>query len=137
MKSLILRATTRFLLPLMLLFSIFLFLRGHNEPGGGFIAGLVAAGGYILYALAFGVEEVRALLKLDPRAFIGAGLAAALASALWPLFLGRAFFTGVWGKWSLGPLGELKLGTPLLFDLGVYIAVFGVMLTIVLSLMEE
>jgi len=136
-KSLILRATARFLLPLMLLFSLFLFLRGHNEPGGGFVAGLVAAGGYILYAMAYGVGEMRELLKLDPRTFIGLGLAGALGSALWPVALGLPLFTGVWGKWDLGPLGELKLGTPLLFDLGVYAAVFGVMLTIVLGLMEE
>lgn len=137
MKSLILRATARFLLPLMLLFSVFLFLRGHNEPGGGFVAGLVAAGGYILYAMAYGVGEMRSLLWLDPRAFIGLGLAGALTSALWPTLAGKPLFTGLWVQISLGPLGKLKLGTPLLFDLGVYAAVFGVMLTIVVGLMEE
>lgn len=137
MKSLILRATARFLLPLMLMFSLFLFLRGHNEPGGGFVAGLVAAGGYILYAMAYGVGEMRELLKMDPRSFIPLGLATVLVSALWPVLLGRPLLSGVWGKWNIGPLGELKLGTPLLFDLGVYLGVFGVMLTIVLCLMEE
>lgn len=137
MKSLILRATASFLLPLMLLFSVFLFLRGHNEPGGGFIAGLVASGGYILYALAYGVGEMKSLLTFDPKSFIGAGLFIALVSAVSPVFFGKAFFEGLWGSWPLGPLGELKLGTPVSFDLGVYLGVFGVMLTIVLSLMEE
>jgi multicomponent Na+:H+ antiporter subunit B len=137
MSSLILRTATRFLITLMLLFSIFLLLRGHNEPGGGFVGGLVAAGALTLYALAYDEAAARAALRLDTRTLIGLGLALALAAAVLPLLFGRPLLTGLWGYVPLLGGGELDLGTPLLFDLGVYLAVLGVTLTIVLPLAEE
>ncbi len=137
MNSLILRTVTRFLTTLLLLFSIFLLLRGHNEPGGGFVGGLVAAGALILYALAFDEESTRAALRLDTRTLIGIGLALALAASVLPLLFGRPFLTGMWAELHLPGGRELELGSPLLFDLGVYVAVLGVALTIVLPLAEE
>ena len=71
--SLILRTTTRLLLPLLVMFSLFILLRGHNEPGGGFIGGLLAAGGLCLYLLAHGADATRRLLRVDPRTLIGIG----------------------------------------------------------------
>jgi multicomponent Na+:H+ antiporter subunit B len=137
LNSLILRTVTRFLTTLLLLFSIFLLLRGHNEPGGGFVGGLVAAGALILYALAFDEESTRAALRLDTRTLIGIGLALALAASVLPLLFGRPFLTGMWAELHLPGGRELELGSPLLFDLGVYVAVLGVALTIVLPLAEE
>ena len=96
MISIILRTATKFLLPLLLLFSIFLLLRGHNEPGGGFVGGLVAAAAYILYALAYNVPSTLAALRLAPRTFIGIGLLIAGASGAVPLLLGRPFLTAIW-----------------------------------------
>jgi multicomponent Na+:H+ antiporter subunit B len=136
MISIILRTATKFLLPLLLLFSIFLLLRGHNEPGGGFVGGLVAAAAYILYALAYNVPSTLAALRLAPRTFIGIGLLIAGASGAVPLLLGRPFLTAIWLD-VLPGVGVLDIGTPLVFDLGVYITVLGVVLTIVLSLAEE
>jgi len=72
--SLILSTATRLLLPLLLMFSIFLLLRGHNEPGGGFVGGLVAAAAFALHAIAYSVAATRRLLIIDPRALIGTGL---------------------------------------------------------------
>ena len=66
MFSIILSTASRYLLPLMLIFSFFLLLRGHNEPGGGFVGGLVAAAAYALYLIANGVEEAKKLLKTEP-----------------------------------------------------------------------
>jgi multicomponent Na+:H+ antiporter subunit B len=137
MNSLILRVATRFMLPLLLLFSIFLLLRGHNEPGGGFSGGLVAASAFVLYGFAFGVSEAKWALSIDPRHLIGAGLLAALISGCLGLFLGRPLMTGLWGEWDVPAVGKLHVGTPLLFDLGVYLVVIGVTLSIIFPLAEE
>jgi multicomponent Na+:H+ antiporter subunit B len=135
--SLILRTTTRFVLPLLLLFSVFLLLRGHHEPGGGFSGGLVAAAAFVLYRLAFGVEEVKRVLPADARALIGAGLLVAIAGGSAALFAGRPIMTGLWGQVPVPGVGDLDLGTPLLFDAGVYLTVVGVTLSIILPLAEE
>lgn len=135
MTSVILSTAIRLLLPLLLLFSVFILLRGHNEPGGGFVGGLVAAAAIALYALAEGVERARRLLKLNPRTLITSGLTLALTSGILPLLLGQPLLTGLWLPSSVPVLGHL--GTPLLFDMGVYLLVAGMALLIVLSLMEE
>ncbi len=135
--SLILRTATRFLLPLLLLFSLFLLLRGHNSPGGGFVGGLVAAAAFALYALAFDVATARQLLRIDPRQLIAVGLLVALGSGLVAWLARKPFMTGQWGSITLPGIGPVHLGTPLFFDVGVYLVVVGVTLTIILSLAEE
>lgn len=135
MPSLILSVAVRSLLPLLLLFSVFLLIRGHNEPGGGFVGGLVAAAAFALYAIAEGVAKVRQTLRVDPRVLIGAGLFVALSSGLLSLLQGKPFMTGLWYKQAVPVLG--KLGTPVLFDTGVYLVVVGIILTIILTLAEE
>ena len=135
--SLILRTATRYLLPLLLLFSIFLLLRGHNEPGGGFVAGLVGAAAFALYALATDVPSAQRILQFDPHTLIGSGLLLALAVGLWSLGLGEAFLTGYWGNLRLPFFGELELGSALFFDIGVYLVVLGVTLMIIFTLAEE
>ena len=137
MTSLILSTATRLLLPLFLLFSIFILLRGHNEPGGGFVGGLIAAAAFALHAIAYDVEKTRTLLAVDTRSLIVLGLLLAMSSGMISLFLGEPFFTGQWVKISFWSIGELDLGTPLFFDIGVYFTVIGVTLTIILSLAEE
>lgn len=134
-QSLILSTATRYLLPLLLLFSFFLLMRGHNEPGGGFVGGLVAAAAFSLYAIAFDVARTRQLLRLDPRVFIGTGLMLAVLSGLYAWMQGAPFMTAFWAKQPWPVLG--KVGTPLLFDVGVYLVVLGVILKIVFSLAEE
>lgn len=135
MRSLILAAATRVVFPLLLLFSVFLLFRGHNEPGGGFVGGLVAATAYALLALTGGVAAARRVLPARPEVLIGIGLLAALASGLVGLAAGRPFMSGLWGGVSLPVVG--KPGTPVLFDAGVYLTVLGVVLLILLTLQEE
>jgi multicomponent Na+:H+ antiporter subunit B len=132
MNSLILRGASRLLLGAMLMFSVFMLLRGHNEPGGGFIGGLIAAIAFSLYALAAGPEAVRAALRADPRILAMAGLGMAILAGLIALLESGPFLTGVWGS-----IAGIKVGTPLLFDIGVYFAVVGAVLTIVLALKEQ
>jgi multicomponent Na+:H+ antiporter subunit B len=135
MKSLILRTASRYLLVLLVLFSVFILLRGHNEPGGGFVGGLLIAGAFALYALAYEAKAARRLLRLDPRTMIGVGLVTAAGSGLVALWHGQPFLTGLWLPYPIPFLG--KLGTVLFFDLGVYLVVLGTTLLVLFTLEEE
>ena len=138
MSSFILRPATEFLFPLMLLFSAFLLLRGHNAPGGGFSGGLVAGAAFVLYAFAFGVDVARRCLGVDPRILTAAGVLIAAFSGVLGWIQGSSFLEGVW--WTsleLGPHFKISVGTPLLFDFGVYFTVVGGALVIMFTLMEE
>lgn len=135
MKSLILRTATRFLMPLLLLFALFLLLRGHNEPGGGFVGGLVVAAAFVLLAIAYGRDAARRALPVDPSKLLGIGLLVALGSGIPAVLLGRPFLTAVWTKIGAEP-AVLDVGTPLVFDVGVFLVVIGVVLTIVFTLAE-
>jgi multicomponent Na+:H+ antiporter subunit B len=135
-SSLILSTTTRLLQPLLLLYSVFLLLSGHNEPGGGFAGGLVAAAAFTLHAIAYDVAAARRALRFEPTTLIAAGLLLALGTGVLPLLWGEPFLTSAWVKVQPLGLGPLEVGTPLLFDLGVYLVVTGVALTFVLSLAE-
>ena len=133
--SLILRASTRLLFPLILVFSVFLLIRGHNEPGGGFVGGLSAASAFALVLASNGLGRARQLLRFHPLAIVGVGLGVALLSGLPPLFDGGPFLTGHWLQGKVPVVGSL--GTPFLFDVGVYLTVLGVVTTIVFELAEE
>jgi len=138
MKSLILNTATRLLVALMLLFSLYTLFRGHNEPGGGFIGGLIAAIGFALYAIAQGAPAARRALRLDPRALAMIGLGLATLAALFAVFFGDPMLTGQW--WFVG--GDLggkgfPLSSVLVFDIGVYLVVVGSVLTLVLALEGE
>jgi multicomponent Na+:H+ antiporter subunit B len=135
MSSLILSAAIRYLLPLLLLLSVYLLLRGHNLPGGGFVGGLVAASAFALYVIAHGPRAAREMLRVNPRLLIGLGLLTSLLSGCLSLVAGLPFMTGVWGSKSVAVLG--KIGSPVVFDIGVYTVVLGVVLTIIFSLAEE
>ena len=137
MHSVILAIATRYLTPLILVFSIILLFRGHNNPGGGFIGGLLAASGFVLHTIAFEVSSARKKLIIDPRTLIGIGLLISLISALISLFMGKQFMTSNWWVAELPLLGKLHIGTPLFFDIGVYLVVVGVTLTIIFALSEE
>ena len=136
MTSLILCTATGFLMSLLFLFSIFVLFSGHNAPGGGFAGGLVVAAALALYAIAFGVEPAHHALFVQPQTLIGAGLLLESGSGVVSLLLGQPFMTGQWVTWHVAGLGEVALGTPVLFDVGVYLVVPGVMLLIILSLAE-
>lgn len=137
MDSVILQIAARNLLPVFILYSIIILLRGHNAPGGGFIAGLLMAAGFILYGIAFGVERARVKIKFDPRTLIGVGMLLALLSGLPSMMQTMPFTTIEFGEWKLPVLGKIALSTPLIFDVGVYAVVTGVLLTIILTLSEE
>ncbi len=134
MYSLLLRTTVRLIIPLTLLFSVFVLLRGHNEPGGGFVGGLVASAAFALYSLSSGVDEAQRSLKLAPQTISTLGLTLALVAGIVPMMGGEPFLTSMWIDVPT-PIGyPITLGTTLLFDIGVYFAVVGTVLLIVFSL---
>lgn len=135
MLSLILSNSVKYLMPLLLIFSFFLFMRGHNHPGGGFVGGLTAAAAYALFTIANGVEDAKNLLGFDSFYLIGAGLASSLLGGFIGIFFGENFLTGIWWTSELPVIG--KVGTPLLFDFGVYLLVLGIMVKIIFTLAEE
>jgi multicomponent Na+:H+ antiporter subunit B len=135
--SLILQTAARFLLPLLLLAAILLLYRGHNQPGGGFISGLVAAAAYALYSIAFDVPAARRALRVDPFLLIGLGLLSATLSGVLALIAGEPFLTGQWSEIAFFGGDPIHIGSPLLFDIGVFLVVVGVVVTAVLALGEE
>jgi len=134
--SLILRTATLIILPLQLVFSLFLLLRGHDEPGGGFIGGLVASGALALYLYAFGVRALKRLLRVSPKDLLAVGLLLGLAATIPPVMFGEAFFTAQWLKLSLGE-NRVKLSAVLVFDIGVYLTVVGTLVTMFTALAES
>ena len=136
MRSTILQTATQYLLPVLVLYSVFLLLDGHHNPGGGFIGGLVAAAAVALCALAFDVPRARRVLPLAPHRFLGLGLLAIAVSGFLGLVHGRPFLTGIWWELPL-PHSTWNVGSPLLFDVGVYLAVVGVVLLILFTLAER
>ena len=136
MYSNIFRIAARNLRPVLILLSIIVLYRGHNQPGGGFIGGLMAASAYILYAMAHGSVAAREKLRWPTQAFLGMGLSVILLSGIWGMLAGKEFLTGLWVTVNLPFSLSIALGTPMLFDLGVYLSVIGVLLTIMFSIME-
>jgi multicomponent Na+:H+ antiporter subunit B len=135
MTSSILQTAVRVLMPLLLLFALFLLFRGHNQPGGGFVGGLVVAASFVLYSIAFGVQAARRALLIDPSMLLGLGLLVAVLSEVPGVLMGRPFMSAVWTTVEVGG-STVHVGSPLFFDVGVFLAVIGVVLTIVFTLTE-
>ncbi len=135
MNGRLLIITAKYLAPLLVLFSLYVLFRGHDAPGGGFIGGLIASVAFSLLLIALGMERTKSLFPFDARSLIGIGLLIALASSLWSVISGEGFFKGEWFDLPLGV--HLSLGTPIFFDLGVYLVVLGVLMTILFSLLED
>lgn len=136
-RSLFFKYLARLMLPVLLLFSLFLLLRGHNQPGGGFVGGLVGSSSIILMTLAYGADEVRQRLRIDFLRAMFYGLAIALISGCVGFIAGIAFQDALWWKPFIQGIGRLELGTPLLFDVGVYVVVFSATSSIVMHMAEE
>lgn len=132
MSELYLRLLDKILTPTLLILALWLFLRGHNEPGGGFIAGLAAAAAFQLQILSRGSIYVRGMVGPYLQPMTGIGLALTSLAALIGLFTGT-FFRGVWLFQEVGNF-KLELGTPQLFDLGVFLVVMSVVVSYMLSL---
>lgn len=134
LNNVILETTTKVVSYLILAFAIYLFLAGHNNPGGGFVAGLVTASALVLNYLTFDMETIEKRKNFHFRIMIGIGLLLAVGTGLGGVLFGQAFLTHAFGMFTLPFLGETELATATIFDLGVYFVVVGVTMTIILSI---
>ena len=137
MRSLIFQTVVRVVHPVLLLFAAILFLKGHNSPGGGFIAGLLAGVAIVLRYVAFRRFESQRYESNSTLPFLAVGLAVALASAAAPLFFGHSFFTHTFGFVHIPVLGEIELASASIFDFGVAIVVIANVATVISALTEE
>lgn len=131
--SLILRTSAMPIFVMAVLYSLYILLRGHNSPGGGFIGGLIAGVGVLFFAISRSRNEAIRLLGVAPTALCGTGVLLALASGVPALLLGHGFLTHQW--WFVPLFGsQLPIGTALVFDIGVYLTVVGTVCAIFLNL---
>ncbi len=136
MRTVIFRTFAPYLAALMVLFSVFVLLRGHNEPGGGFIGGLIAASALAIFGIACGVASVRRAIVFHPMSISAFGLFIGALAGLPSIFLGQAYMTSQWLIFHIADV-EIALSTPLVFDIGVYLVVVGAIGSIALSLEER
>ena len=110
--------------------SIWLLFAGHNQPGGGFVGGLVAGSAVALRFLAGGIDEVREVSRFAPWTILGTGLLTAATVATVPLLLGDDVLDAGLVTWHLPLIGEVTVTSPLVFDVGVYLLVVGLVLMV-------
>ncbi len=134
MNSVILQIASKYIKWLLVFFALVALYRGHNSPGGGFIGGLLVGLSTIFYSFAYDAQTARKSLKVKPESYLALGIFLVLLSVIPGLFAKGAFMAGVWGSIDLPLLGELKQGTPFVFDIGVFLAVIGVTLLFFFSL---
>ncbi len=135
MTTPILKAAARILVGMLLVFSLFMLLRGHNSPGGGFIGGLLAATAIALLAVTHGVATARRALRLEPVRVAAVGVGAALLAGLLAIATGREPFSGLWLLLGADGGGKgLPISTVLLFDIGVWLVVLGAVSALVFEL---
>lgn len=136
MSTLIFRTISPYLASLMVIFSVFVLLRGHNEPGGGFIGGLIAVSAIAILGISGGVAPVRRALFFHPIQISAFGLFLATIAGILSLFTGDPFMTGLWVYPEIFGV-TVDLSTPLIFDIGVYLVVVGSISSIVLVVEER
>jgi multicomponent Na+:H+ antiporter subunit B len=133
MNAYLLQIAEKYVRWFLLIMALLALLRGHNLPGGGFIGGLLAALSVVFRGLAYNPQYAREKLFMSPENYMGLGLLFIILSLLPALFFSEPFMTGYWLKIALAPDLVLKLGTPFLFDVGVFFSVIGVTLTFLFS----
>ncbi|MDN3671068.1 MnhB domain-containing protein [Echinicola jeungdonensis] len=135
MKTLVLETLLKPLVPLFIVFALYMFFRGHNHPGGGFIAGLIAVIPLMIHAIAFSPNKTVAVYKVKPFFLATGGLLLAVISGMFSLIKGSVFMASLWPENEMPVFG--KIGTPILFDLGVFLVVAGFVLKVTFLFAEK
>ncbi|ENH96966.1 multicomponent Na+/H+ antiporter family protein subunit B [Gracilibacillus halophilus YIM-C55.5] len=136
-NDLILRTMTVLIAFILFGFSIYLFFAGHNKPGGGFIGGLMTSAAIVLMYMAYGMEAINKVIPINYRVLTAIGLTIAVATGIGSFIFGEPFLSQTFDYFHFPIFGELELATALLFDLGVYLTVIGVTLTIILTISND
>ncbi|NMO98214.1 Na+/H+ antiporter subunit A [Paenibacillus lemnae] len=133
-NDVILRTISKLVIFIILTFALYLFLSGHNNTGGGFIGGLMTAAALVLLSMAFGMNISEKIIPVNFRTMIAAGLLIALLTGMGSFLFDAPFLSQAFDYFTLPLLGKTELATAVLFDLGVYLAVVGVTMTIIYSI---
>ncbi|MGI6225602.1 MAG: Na(+)/H(+) antiporter subunit B [Peptococcales bacterium] len=136
-NNVILQTVTRIATFIILTFSVYLFLAGHHNPGGGFIGGLMVASAITLLLLAFDIKTVQAGLPIDYKVLAVLGVFIAVATGMGSLIFGKPFLNHTFGSFNLPIFGETELATAVIFDVGVALAVLGTALSIIYTISED
>lgn len=137
-NDVILQTVTKSVSFIILTFSIFIFFAGHNNPGGGFIGGLMTASAILLLYLAFDMEGMRKIIPIDFIKLTAFGLLIAVLTGVGSFIFNKPFLSHTFGYFDLPIFGEkTELATALLFDVGVYLTVIGITMTIILTIGED
>ncbi|KYG33402.1 Na(+)/H(+) antiporter subunit B [Alkalihalobacillus trypoxylicola] len=136
-NDVMLRTITRIVVLIILIFSVYLFFAGHNNPGGGFIGGLMTASALLLMYLVFNIQTIKSVINIKFEAVIGIGLIVTILTGVIGVFNGDAYLTQYFDYFQIPIFGETELATALPFDLGIYLVVVGIALTIILAIAED
>jgi multicomponent Na+:H+ antiporter subunit B len=136
-NDVILQTVSKAIAFIILTFSIYIFFAGHHNPGGGFIGGLMTASSLVLLYLAYDLETMKKVIPIDFKKVTAVGLFVAVATGMGSFLYDVPFLSHTYDYFDLGILGKTELATALLFDLGVYLTVVGVTMTIILSIGED
>lgn len=136
-NNLILQFTSKFVFFMIFFFAVHIFFAGHYTPGGGFVGGLLMASAIVLLVIAYDLKTVQMILPLNYMYMTAVGLILAVGTAAFPMFLGKPFFTHYYDYFHLPLIGKTSLHTAALFDLGVFLVVVGVTMTIIQTIGED
>lgn len=136
-NNVILRAVTKIVVFIILTLAVYLFLSGHNNPGGGFVGGLVLASAFVLLFIVFDIETIQKAIPFDFKKVAALGAFIAVASGFGSLLFGEPFLSQAFGYFDIPIYGEIELATVTIFEAGVALAVVGVVVTIILSISED
>jgi len=136
-RLVILDESVRIIFHAVLIGSLYLLFVGHNQPGGGFVGGLVAGAAVSLRYLAGGIDDVRSISRFQPWTILGTGLLVAVTTALVPLLRGEPVLTSLGRDVELPVFGSFYASTTLVFDIGVYLVVVGLVLMVFEAFGEE
>ncbi len=136
-NNLILQFTSKFVFFIIFFFAVHIFFAGHYTPGGGFVGGLLMSSAIVLLVIAYDLKTVQMILPVNYMYMTAAGLLLALGTAAFPMFVGKPFFTHFFDYYQLPLIGKTSLHTAALFDLGVFLVVVGVTMTIIQTIGED
>jgi len=136
-NDLILQSVTKVVVFIILTLSFYLFFSGHNNPGGGFVGGLVLAAAFVLLCLAFDIETVKEGIPVDFKLVAALGALIVVTTGLISVFINKPFLNQTFKIVELPFFGEIELATVTIFEAGVSLAVVGVVVTIILSISED
>ncbi len=137
LNDVMLHSITKIVTFIILAFSIYLFFAGHNNPGGGFIGGLMTAGALLLMYVSFDLKTMKKIIPFNYTFMIALGLLISLGTGISSMFLGYPFLTQFFDYFDLPILGNTELATAVLFDVGIYLVVVGIAILAILTIAED